>query len=451
MKKKLFFSTTQIILLSFLAAILLGSVLLSLPVCSADHRSVSYVDALFTATTSVCVTGLVTLPTVSAWSTAGQIVILVLIQIGGLGVITILSGVMIGLHQKMNLRDRILLQDAFNLHSLSGILEFLKKVLIGTFTVEAIGALLCMIVFVPQYGSRGVWISVFHSVSAFCNAGMDILSENSLCDYATHPLIQTVTCALIILGSLGYIVWWDIGRVLKNFRKQKTGCFRHLTLHSKIVLSTTAFLLVGGTLAFFVLESNNPRTMQGLPISERWQLSFFQSVTTRTAGFASLPQQDLTNASALVSLLLMFIGGSPAGTAGGIKTSTAAVLFCTAAATIRQQEDTVLFHRTIPRHTIRKAIAVTGISFLTVFISTLLLAAVTEADMLDILYETVSAAATVGLTRALTAQLSLAGKLLIVATMYLGRVGPISIALAFTTNRQKQNRIRNPLEEISVG
>lgn len=450
-KKKFNFSTTQLIMFSFLIGILAGSIILTLPVCSADHQSVPYLDALFTAATSICVTGLVTLPTVSAWSIWGQIVILILIQMGGLGVITVMAGFMISLHRKMGLKDRMLIQDAFNLNSLSGIVKFIKKVLLGTMIVEACGSILSMTVFVPQYGAKGIWISVFHSISAFCNAGIDIMSENSLCAYVKNPMINFVTVALIMAGGIGYIVWWDVLRVLKNFRKKRTECFRDLTLHSKIVLGATAVLLLSGTAAFLVFEYNNPLTMKDFSFFEKVQASFFQSVTTRTAGFAALPQQNLTNASAVVSLLLMVIGGSPVGTAGGIKTTTVTVLFLAALAAVKGEDEVVLFHRTVKKQAVGKAVAVVSISFTTLFLSTLLLSATVNADLLDIVYETVSATATVGLTRNFTPQLNAVGKWIIITTMYLGRVGPISLVIAFNTRYQKKNIIKNPTAEISIG
>ena len=220
-KQRLRVSTTHIILLSFLIAILIGAVLLSLPISSADGKPTSFLDALFTATTSTCVTGLVVTPTVSSWSVFGQVVILILIQIGGLGVITVMSGLMILLHKKMGIGDRLLLQDAFNLNSLSGLVRFVKKVVGGTLIIEGIGTLLYMTVFIPEFGAKGIWISVFTSVSAFCNAGIDIIAENSLCNYALNPIINIVTCSLIILGGIGYIVWWDVLRVLKKARTKK--------------------------------------------------------------------------------------------------------------------------------------------------------------------------------------------------------------------------------------
>lgn len=434
-------------MLSFLAVIVLGSILLSLPVSSADGEPVAYLDALFTATTATCVTGLVTVPTVSAWSVFGQAVILVLIQVGGLGVITVMSAVMLMLNKRMGIGDRLLLQDAFNLNSLSGIIRFVKRVLLGTVLVEGLGALLYMTVFVPEFGVKGVWISVFTAVSAFCNAGMDILAENSLCDYAADPVINLVTSLLIVLGGIGYIVWWDV----MGLTGRKRRGWRHLTLHSKIAIAATLILIFGGGLLILLFEYHNPLTIGKLPLMDKIQVSLFQSVTTRTAGFATVPQQDLTNATSILCLFLMFVGGSPVGTAGGIKTVTLVVLAVSALATIQNRQEVSLFDRNISKQAVSKAVAVTMMSFAIAFASTLLLSAVTDADALDILFETISATATVGLSRDLTPHLNAAGKAVIIGTMYLGRVGPISLALALNANKKHQNLIKNPTEEISVG
>ena len=450
-KQRISISTTQIILFSFFVAIMIGSVLLSLPISSADGEAKPFLDALFTSTTSTCVTGLVVTPTFSSWSTFGHVVILVLIQIGGLGVVTIMAGIMMLLHKKMGIGDRLLLQDAFNLNSLSGLVQFVKKVMIGTFVVEGIGALLYMTVFVPRFGIKGIWISVFTSVSAFCNAGIDIIAENSLCDYALNPVVNVVTCALIFLGGIGYIVWWDVLRVLKLSRKKKINFFRELTLHTKIAISATFIFVFAGVALIFAFEYSNPQTMKDYTLLEKIQVSVFQSVTTRTAGFATVPQENLTNATSVVCLLLMFIGGSPVGTAGGIKTVTFVIIAASALSSIRNKEDTELFERRITKEAVGKAVAVACMSFVIMFVSTVLLSAVTDASTLDVLYETVSATATVGLTRNLTSSLGSAGKLIIIATMYLGRVGPISLALAFNRKKDNQNIIRNPIEEISVG
>ena len=446
-------STTHIIMLSFLGVILLGSLLLFLPISAADGESVPYVDALFTATTATCVTGLVTLPTATAWSLFGQIVILLLIQAGGLGIVTVMAGVMLALHRRMGLTDRLLLQDSFNLNSLSGLSSFLKRVLWGTLAVELTGALLYMTVFIPKFGARGIWISVFNAVSAFCNAGMDIIGENSLMDYATSPMVNGVTSALVILGGLGFPVWWDVLRVLGlSIRKRNPRALSHLTLQSKMTLSATAILLLGGGLLILVLERDNPATLGGMSLFDQIQAALFQSVTTRTAGFATVDQAALTPATTALCLILMFIGGSPVGTAGGVKTVTVLVLAVYAFSTVRGRNEVGLFNRRIPREALRKSVAVVGMSFLIAAVSTLLLAAVTpHRDLADILYETVSATATVGLSRNLTPTLTTVGKLITAVTMYLGRVGPISLAVAFGVTKEKQNIVNNPTEPVSVG
>ena len=451
MKRKFKLSTTHIILLSFLVTIALGSVLLALPISSASGTPVPYLDALFTATTSTCVTGLVTLPTASTWSIFGQIVILLLIQIGGLGIITIMSGVMLLLNRKLGISDNLLIQDAFNLNTLSGLSKFIKKVLLGTFIIEGIGAILYMIVFVPEFGAKGIWISVFTSVSAFCNAGIDIIGENSLCNYSTNLLINLVTSALIILGGIGYIVWWDVLRVLKNRTSKNKKIFSHLTLHTKIALTATLCLIVAGATLIFAFEYSNPLTIGNMSTFDKIQVSLFQSVTTRTAGFASVPQENLTNASSAVSLLLMLIGGSPVGTAGGMKTVTIVVLICSAIATVKNKNSATLFGRCISEDSIRKAVAVSVVFVSICFASTVLLMASSDASALDVIYESVSATATVGLSRGFTSSMNTLGRIIIIVTMYLGRVGPISLALALGSKNKSQNIISEPTETISIG
>ncbi len=450
-KKKISLSTTQIILFSFLITILLGSFLLALPISASDGKALPYVDALFTATTSTCVTGLVTLTTASAWSTFGQVVIFVLIQIGGLGIITIMSGIMMMLNKKMDIGDKLLIQDAFNLNTMSGLANFVKKILFGTLIVEGIGALLYMTVFIPEFGIKGIWISIFNAVSAFCNAGLDIIGERSLCDYATNPIINTVTSLLVIIGGIGYIVWWDVLRVIKYRTLQNKRFFRHLTLHTKIAIISTLILILGGALLFFVFEYNNPKTIGDLPLFDKLQVSFFQSVTTRTAGFATVAQENLSGASSIVSLILMFIGGSPVGTAGGVKTVTIMVLLSCALATIRNRTTSTIFNRALSNDSIRKAVAVI-MSFIVIMISsTILLSTVSNAPIIDVIYESVSATATVGLSRNLTANLSVIGKIIIIVTMYFGRIGPISLAVALGKKGENQNVIADPAEEISIG
>lgn len=440
------FSTTSLILLSFFIVILLGSFLLWLPISSADGKSVSYIDALFTSATATCVTGLVTVTTASTWSFFGQLVILMLIQLGGLGVITAMSVFLIITNKKIGLSKRILIQDSFNLDNMSGLVRFVKNVVKGTLLIELIGALCYMTVFIPEFGIRGIWISVFNSISAFCNAGMDIISETSLYNYYNHPIINLVTMALIFLGGIGFIVWWDVLRIIREKKH-----IASLRLHTKIVLTTTLILVFIGAAAIFVFEYNNPLTMKDFSLWDKLQASLFQSVTTRTAGFASIPQENLTNASSIVSLFLMFVGGSPVGTAGGIKTVTIAVLIMVAVASVKESKDVNVFNRSISYFTLKRAVAVTVVSFATVFVSVMLLSAVTDASIDSIIYECVSAAATVGLSKNLTSALGFNGKLIIIATMYFGRVGPISLFIAFSKKKARENIIKNPIEEVSVG
>jgi trk system potassium uptake protein TrkH len=282
---------------------------------------------------------------------------------------------------------------------------------------------------------------------------MDIIGENSLCDYATNPIINGVTSALIILGGLGYIVWWDLLRVIRlAWERRSLRALSHLTLHSKLALSATAVLLLGGAVIFLLCEYRNPATIGDMGFFDQLQVSFFQSVTTRTAGFMTVSQTDLTTASTAVSLILMFIGGSPVGTAGGIKTVTVLILAAYALSTVQGRDEVAVFNRRIPDDALRRSVAVAGTSFLIAVLATVILAILTPGrDLADILYETISATATVGLSRDLTPTLTAAGKLTVAVTMYLGRVGPISLAIAFGTRRKTVNAVKNPTEQVSVG
>lgn len=450
--RKLSFSTTHIILFSFVLLILIGAVLLMLPISTRDGKGASFTDALFTAATSACVTGLTVETTATYFSNFGHAVILVLIQIGGLGVITVMTGIAMFMNKKLGLSDRMLIQDAFNLNTLSGIVLFIKKVLIGTLIVEGLGALLYMTVFIPQYGIKGIWYSVFTAVSAFCNAGLDIIASDSLCSYALNPVINLVTVALIVIGGIGYIVWWDVIRVIRLRRSSRVKIFKSLTLHSKIAITTTLVLILVGAACIFAFEYNNPLTMKDMSLPQKLQASLFQSVTTRTAGFFTVSQEGLTGASVAVSLVLMFIGGSPVGTAGGVKTVTFAVFAAVLISVIRDKNETSVFGRTISARSVKKAVAVCSMSFAIMFVSTAALSAVMpNMPLADLLYETVSATATVGLSRGVTPFLNDIGKLIITATMYFGRVGPISLAMAMSVRKKNKNLIKEPTEEISIG
>lgn len=448
-------STTQLIAAGFLTAIAVGTLLLCLPVSAANGQSTPLLDALFTATTSVCVTGLVVVDTYAHWSLFGQFVILLLIQCGGLGIISLTTGVMLIIGRKVTLKDRLLLEDAFNLDTLSGLVRFLKRVIKGTFFIEGIGALCYMFVFVPQFGlAKGIRVSVFNAVSAFCNAGMDIIGNNSLMNYVGNVPVNVITMALIILGGIGFIVWWDILRVFGLFRKKEVKFHQmlgKLSLHTKIALITTLILIVSGFLVVFTLEYHNPETLGNLPLGEKMLAALFQSVTTRTAGFASISQAGLRDATALFCVILMFIGGSPVGTAGGIKTTTIALLVVAALSLIRGNEEASVFGRSVSIKNVRKALAVTMISVMVAFTALMVLLCFQQGSFVDIGYEVFSAIGTVGLSRNFTTSLNVVSKVVIILCMYMGRIGPISMAIAFGYKKGKKSRIFYPQEEVTVG
>lgn len=447
-------STTQIIALGFFSAILIGTLLLMLPISSANGKATPLIDALFTATTSVCVTGLVVVPTCLHWSLFGKIIILILIQLGGLGIISFTTAIMMIIGKKITLGDRLLLEDALNLNTLSGLVAFLQKIFKWTFLVEGVGAICYTFVFIPQYGFlHGIWFAIFHSVSAFCNAGIDLLGSDSLAQYLTNPWINFVTMALIILGGIGYIVWDDILRIFSKMRQKKlhpSQCFQRLHLHTKLVLLTTGILILLGTIGIFFLEYTNEDTIGNLNFFEKLLASLFQSVTTRTAGFLTFSQANMRGPTVLICIFLMFIGGSSIGTAGGIKTTTFAALVLSALSTIKGQKHLVVFHKTIPHKTVQKAFAVTFVSFFALCTAIVALAVVENGSLTDIAYEAASAIATVGLSRDYTNHLHFAGKAIIILCMYLGRIGPISMAIAFSS-REKPSGLTYPHEDITVG
>lgn len=447
-------STTQVIAVGFLIAVIIGTLLLLLPFASADGRSVPFVTALFTATTSVCVTGLTVVTTATGWSLFGHIVILLLVQLGGLGVVTFSTSILLLLNKRVTLRDRLLLEDAFNLNTLSGLVAFLKKVLLWTFSAELIGAVCYLPIMLPRYGARGIWYSVFTSVSAFCNAGLDILGENSLNDYVGHFGMNLVTTLLIIAGGIGFIVWDDIGRVIRLIkdRQAKAGqFFKRLNLHSKLTLSVTGILLLGGAMLILAFEYTNPLTIGEFSFGGKVMASFFQSVTSRTAGFTTISQSGLRDPSVILSIILFFIGGSSVGTAGGVKTTSVALVVLFAVSTARASRETHVFRRTISSELLHKALAVVTISFATLVAAVMALSAVTGGELTDVAYEAASAVGTVGLTRDFTTEMNTAGRLIIVLCMYLGRIGPISMAVAFGRKRGARGLVSYPNEQVTVG
>ncbi|MCI5623483.1 TrkH family potassium uptake protein [Anaerostipes sp.] len=444
----------QVILLGFLLTIMIGSVLLMLPVSSKSGQMTPYIDSLFTATTSVCVTGLVVETTMTHWSFFGQLVIAVLIQIGGLGVVTITAGMFFLLGKRISLSNRMLIQESMGLNTMSGLVVLVKKIFVGTFIVEGIGALLYATQFIPEFGWRyGIWASIFNSISAFCNAGMDIVQLDSLRSYVTNPVINFTTMGLIVLGGLGFIVWKDMYHGLKDLIYRKCTVKRawdKLRFHSKVAITATLFLIIAGTVTIFIFEFNNPETMKDLNVGQKLMASMFQSVTTRTAGFETIPQAGLSEGSSLISMILMFIGGSPVGTAGGVKTVTFTILIYCVVTVAKQEDDISLFRRKVSDVLVPKALAIIMINLSVLLTAVLFLLLFDDQTFMTTCYECVSALATVGLSKGMTPELNLFGKIIIIITMYLGRVGPISMAIGFSVGKKKKKKrsFSYPEEEL---
>lgn len=432
-------TTTRILALGFLAGILIGSLLLMLPVSAKNKEMTSYVDALFVATTSLCVTGLTPVVTAEHWSHFGQAVILFLMQFGGLGVVTFTTTVLLLLGKRITLSERLLIQDSYNLDSISGVVRLTKRIVRGTLLIEAAGAVLYAFAFIPRYGiAEGIWKSVFHAVSAFCNAGLDTIGADGFLEFRTHALINIATMLLIVLGGIGFPVWWDLvraGREILHKEYSVRDAFRRTMLHTKIVLAVTAVLLFGGAFLFLLFEFHNPATIGELSFGNKLMASLFESVTLRTAGFQTIPQGSMTEASSLIALFLMFIGGSPSGTAGGVKTVTMTILILSMLAAVKGNNEVRAFRRKISDNFVRRAVAVIVISVVFVMMAAVALSITEQAEFLDILFEAVSALATVGLTRGLTPSVSTAGKFVIIFAMYVGRIGPITMALAFNAKK----------------
>lgn len=448
-------STTQIIAFGFLAAIMLGTAFLILPISAANGQPTSFMDALFTATSSTCVTGFTTVNTLQHWSGFGKAVILILIQFGGLGVITFATTIFLIMRRKITLKERLLIQDAYNLDTLQGLVKLTIHVMKGTFIAEVTGAIIYCSVLIPEFGYRdGIIHSVFLSVSAFCNAGMDLFGDTSLSPYRNDIIMNLNTIGLIILGGLGFPVWIDLSKKLKKGIKQTLHIkkiVQSFNLHTKLVLAITIILIIGGTAAYLILEWNNPKTIETLPWWEKIMVCLFQSVTTRTAGFYTVDQSELSNASAIVSMLLMFIGGSPSGTAGGVKTVTIGMMVIAVISIVKGKKDTEVFHRRITESSVKKGMAVVLTSMALLILTIIGLAAAETGSLRRIVYESVSAISTAGMSLNFTPSLSAAGKCIIILAMYLGRLGPITLALFFNTKHEKRRDRTLPTEKIIVG
>ena len=439
--KKKHMTSFQLIIMGFAGVILLGTVLLMLPFSSAEKVITPFHEALFTATSAVCVTGLVVKDTGSYWSLAGQTIILALIQIGGLGVVTVAASVSILSGKKISLMQRSTMQDAISAPKVGGIVRLTRFILRGTFLIEAAGTVLLLPVFMGDYGKKGIWMSVFHSISAFCNAGFDILGTDSsmfpsLTRYSGNILINLVIMLLIITGGIGFLTWDDIYTNKLNFKRYR--------MQSKIILMTTACLILFPTVFFYICD------LTKLPMEKRLLAAAFQSVTTRTAGFNTINISEMSEASKAVMILLMLIGGSPGSTAGGMKTTTFSVLILNAIATFRSQENAGAFGRRIEYHVIKNAATIAMLYFALFFGGGIAISVYEGLPLLDCLYEAASAVGTVGLTLGITPELHVFSQVVLIILMYLGRVGGLTLIYAVFSGRNKGNA-KLPLEKITVG
>ncbi len=460
-KRSLHLSPPQTITISFALMILVGACLLSLPFASRDGQSIGFLNALFTATSANCVTGLVVVNTLEHWTWFGKIVILVLIQLGGLGFITIMTLFMILVRRKITLKSRMVIQASFNQNSIGGMVRLVRHVLQITLIVEAAGAaLLALTFYFSSPGMRAfeaIYKGVFHSISAFCNAGFDIIGPASLMPYYNNVPLNLIIMALILLGGIGFAVWEDIILFIRN-PKERSPRIRliHFSLHSKLAISVTGALILIGALLFLQFEWLNPATLGPMPTFDKILTSVFQSVTLRTCGFNTIDQAGLTEASQALSCVLMIIGGSPASTAGGMKTVTLGVLFFTMFSMLRGNSRIEAFGRTLALDMLQKALTIAVMMMLVVFISTTILTFTERAafphSFLDLLFESASAAGTVGVSTGITPHLSNAGKLTLIFCMFLGRLSPVTVVVALALKQHAQSdTLIYPEERVIIG
>ncbi len=446
-KKKLKLAPTQIIALTFAAIILIGAVLLTLPIASRNGVSCGFRPALFTATSATCVTGLVLYDTWTQWSGFGQAVILCMIEIGGLGFMSAASLVVFVLRRKIGLKQRMLMAQAFSVNEMEGVVRLQKWVLFGSLIIQFTGAAILFFRFLPQYGLRqsAVW-GVFHAISAFCNAGFDILGSisegGSLIPLNQDPVICITIMALVVIGGLGFFVWEEVATV-RHFKK--------FSVYTKLVLITSGVLIAGGALIIGFLEWNNPDTLGSMNTPTKILNAVFQSVTTRTAGFAAINQAALTEGGKAVSIFLMLIGGSSGSTAGGVKTVTFLVLVLFLMARARGRNTVTVFRRTIPQEKVTDAVTIISIVVGLAFAGAVFITATSPVGFTDALYETVSALATVGLTAGVTPVLSIPAQLMIIVFMYFGRVGVLTISLGFLMGDRAEDRFRYAHTNLLIG
>lgn len=438
---------TQIIALVFLAIILIGTILLCLPISSRNGKSCGVLPALFTATSCTCVTGLSLFDTWSQWSGFGQAVILSLIEIGGLGFMSAASFVIFLFRRKMGLRQRMVIAQALSLNDIESAVRLQKWVLFGSLAMQAVGAVILSLWFLPTYGAvRAIRWGVFHSVSAFCNAGFDIFGAlepgSSLMVFQNDPVVLLTISLLIVMGSLGFFVWDELFRIRK---------FKKFSVYTKLVLLMTGILLLGGAICFAILEWNNPETMGDMTIGGKLLNAFFQSVTTRTAGFAAVDQAGLTESSKAVTMFLMFIGGSSGSTAGGVKTVTLMVLLLFMLSRARGRNTVSVFKRTIPSDKVLDAVSIISIVMGLAIFGAIFICATCPVTFTDAMYEAISALATVGLTAGVTGKLGTAAQILIIIYMYFGRVGVLTLSLGFLTGNRAEERFEYAKTNLLIG
>lgn len=438
-------TATRTIALGFLIIILIGTFLLMLPASSADGRAKDFLSALFTATSATCVTGLVVVDTYAGWSVFGKAVLLVLIQVGGLGFMTVGVFVAVLMKRNIGLKERGILQESMNTLQIGGIVRLVKKITIGTFLIEGIGAVLLSIRFVPRLGwLEGICNGIFHSISAFCNAGFDLMGKeeeySSLVAFSGDYLVNITVMLLIVIGGIGFLVWDDLQK--KKFR------FKEYRLHTKLVLTVTASLILGGALLIYLLEKDG--LMADMGAGESILASLFASVTARTAGFNTIDIGKMSAGSKLVTIVLMFIGGSPGSTAGGVKTTTFAVMLIFVWANLRNSHGSNVFGRRLEEEEIRKASIVVTINLLLAVGAAIILCALQDLPTEDILLEVFSAIGTVGMSAGITRDLTSLSRVVIILLMYCGRIGSMTFALSFT-ERKKVAPVQLPAEKIIIG
>jgi trk system potassium uptake protein TrkH len=441
-------NATRILAGGFAAIILIGALLLTLPISSRAGEFTNFMDSLFTATSATCVTGLVRVDTWLHWSFFGQTVIITLIQMGGLGFMTVIALVSLLLHRRIGLSERLIMASTFNLSDMDGVVRVVRHALYGTFLIEGIGAALLSIRFIPEFGlADGIWRSVFHAVSAFCNAGFDIVGDKygaftNMVAYNHDPLILCTIMALIVIGGLGFFVWEDILRTKR---------WRGLSLYSKMVLTITAFLIVGGALFFFAVEYGNPGTLKDMPVWQKAVNSFFQSITLRTAGFASLNQGALRESSLVMSCMLMLIGGSSGSCAGGMKTVTAATLLLGLRAGLKGREEVTFRRRTISYHKVLSAMTLALMMVALFLVGAMLISLIEGIPYLSAAFETASALCTVGNSVGITPFLSAPSMLILISLMYVGRVGVFTFSVALLARSRQNAKIKYPNLEVLIG